>query len=205
MESYGFFNGGTEYGQEEFNRYFDHIYHSGISADDSGNMRYKMDPGRMSVTVKEGFAIVKGFYHYNDSAKTLSVEPSHNLPYLFRVVIRLNIAEGRVNFAILKGAPGSSPLAPALTRSDTVYELSLGTFKITPVGIVSLVMDDRFNPELCGVIRPRNLQEYAETMKSLQKQWDEWFKSQQGQGQRNIYVQSSTPSGAVSGSIWIDG
>ena len=31
MEHYGFFNGDTEYGQEEFNRYFDNIYESGIA------------------------------------------------------------------------------------------------------------------------------------------------------------------------------
>ena len=31
MESYGFFNGDTEYGQDEFNRYFNNLYENGIA------------------------------------------------------------------------------------------------------------------------------------------------------------------------------
>ena len=31
MEHCGFFDGGIEYGQAEFNRYFDNLYESGIA------------------------------------------------------------------------------------------------------------------------------------------------------------------------------
>lgn len=202
-EFYGFFNGGTEYGQEEFNRYFDNIYHSGISANDDGTMQYPISVGNKSVTVGEGFAILKGFYHYNDSNKTLAMEADPNLPRLCRAAIRLNIAESRTYLAVLKGTAASSPVAPALTRSKTIYEISLGTYRVEPSGKVSLVSDDRYKPDLCGLVRPKNLQEYTETMKSLQKKWEDWFKAQQGQGQRKVFVQTNNPSEAVSGSIWI--
>ena len=38
----------------------------------------------------------------------------------------------------------------------------------------------------------------------FERRWEAWFASQQGEGQRNIYVQANTPEGAVDGSIWID-
>lgn len=38
MANSGFFDGGTEYGQEDFNRYFDNLFYSGVSIGDSGNM-----------------------------------------------------------------------------------------------------------------------------------------------------------------------
>ena len=63
MEYYGFFNGGTEYGQEEFNRYFDNIYESGIAVNSDGSMQYPIAISSGKVTVGKGFAILKGFYH----------------------------------------------------------------------------------------------------------------------------------------------
>ena len=38
MESYGFFNGDTEYGQDEFNRYFKNIYEDGLSRGSNGSL-----------------------------------------------------------------------------------------------------------------------------------------------------------------------
>lgn len=38
MANSGFFDGGTEYGQEDFNRYFDNLFYSGVSIGDSGDM-----------------------------------------------------------------------------------------------------------------------------------------------------------------------
>ena len=61
MEYYGFFNGGTEYGQEEFNRYFDNIYESGIAVNSDGSMQYPIAISSGKVTVGKGFAILKGF------------------------------------------------------------------------------------------------------------------------------------------------
>ena len=36
MEYSGFYDGDTLYGQEEFNRYFNNLYESGVSLDDAG-------------------------------------------------------------------------------------------------------------------------------------------------------------------------
>lgn len=83
MEHYGFFNGGTEYGQEEFNRYFDNIYESGIAVNSDQSLQYPLSISSGKVRVGIGFSIIRGFFHYNDSVKELTLaagyESSKNL------------------------------------------------------------------------------------------------------------------------------
>ena len=88
MEYYGFFNGGTEYGQEEFNRYFDNIYESGIAVNSDGSMQYPIAISSGKVTVGKGFAILKGFYHYNDSPKEFQLSPDVNYSKKYRVILQ---------------------------------------------------------------------------------------------------------------------
>ena len=71
MESYGFFNGDTEYGQDEFNRYFKNIYEDGLSRGSNGSLTLSASLSGESVILTPGFAIMQGFFYYNDSNKTI--------------------------------------------------------------------------------------------------------------------------------------
>lgn len=204
MEYYGFFNGGTEYGQEEFNRYFDNIYESGIAVNSDGSMQYPIAISSGKVTVGKGFAILKGFYHYNDSPKEFQLSPDANYSKIYRVILQLNVAQSAVKLLVRAGGASSIPPSPAFVRTDSIYELSLGQYKVTKNGGITLYRDERSDNSVCGAIRPKTLTAYNAAMKENQRLFDEWFKQQQGTGWRNIYTQSTTPSGAVSGSIWIN-
>lgn len=204
MEHYGFFNGGDEYGQEEFNRYFDNVYESGIAVNVDNTMQYPVTIGSRKVTVGNGFSILRGFFHYNDSAKEIALTPDANLPKIYRIILQLNIAQGRTQLLARAGTAASSPQPPTLTRNETVYELSLGQYRIDSSGAVTRVKDERPDVTVCGAIRPKTLNEYDQAMKEYGRRWEEWFDSQQAKGWRNIFVQEKIPEGAVSGSIWID-
>lgn len=203
MEHSGFFNGDEEYGQDEFNRYFDNLYESGIAVNKDNSLQYNITTGSRQVSVGAGFSILRGFYHYNDSAKILPLTSDTNLPKIYRVIIQLNIALGKSQLTVRAGAAASSPKPPELTRSSTVYEISLGQYQIDTNGTVKLLKDERTDVSLCGVIRPKNLNEYTAAMTEYQRRFEEWFAAQQGKGWRNIYIQEATPEGAVDGSIWI--
>lgn len=203
MEHYGFFNNGDEYGQEELNRYFDMIYESGISMDASGEMTYPITIGTRQVSVGTGYAILRGAYHYNDSQYALNLAPDANLPKIYRVIIQTNFAEMRTRLLVRAGTAASTPQPPELIRTDTTYELSLGQYKVSPSGAVTLVKDERADVTVCGAIRPRNLNEYDAFMKDAERRFEEWFAAQQGEGSRKIYIQSAEPGEAVDGSIWI--
>lgn len=205
MEHYGFFNGDTEYGQEEFNRYFDNIYESGIAADSDQSLQYPLSISSGKVQVGIGFSILRGFFHYNDSIKKLTLTPDTNLPKIYRILLQLNIANRTVTLVARAGSAASSPAPPTLNRNESIYELSLAQYQVEKSGAVSLVKDERPDVTVCGVIRPKTVSGYDTAMKDNQRRFEEWFARQQGTGWRNIYIQDSEPEGAVDGSIWIGG
>lgn len=203
MEYSGFYDGDAEYGQEEFNRYFENLYESGVSIDEDGNMTLSVTKGTGAVSVGAGFAIVKGFYFYSDAVKSLAVSTPTSFARVDRVVLQANLLTGPISLILKQGTPASSPQPPSLVRNDSTWEISLAKVKITTGGVIT-VTDERFDSYACGAIRPKNLTEYKDMIAAFQEQWDVWFAAQQGTGWRNIYIQADEPDGAVSGSIWLD-
>ena len=102
MEYSGFFNGDQEYGQDEFNRYFDNIYESGVSVKTDNAMTLGVINEGNTIIVESGFAIIKGFYLYNDNNKSLTVTADSNYDRIDRVVVRLNISTSKVSIEIKK-------------------------------------------------------------------------------------------------------
>ena len=202
MEHSGFFNGEQEYGQEEFNRYFDNIYESGVSVKEDNSMTLGVTNEGTIIKVESGFSIVKGFYLYNDSIKSITVTPDSNYDRIDRVVVRLNISNSKVSIEIKNGVAGSKPQPPTLQRDNSIYELSLAQVYIPRSGSIRIT-DERHRLELCGAIRPKNLTEFNKMIEEFTKQFDKWFNSQQAKGWRNIFIQPERPEGSVSGSIWI--
>lgn len=202
MQDSGFFNGDTEYGQEEFNRYFNNLFESGVSLDDSGNMTLEVSGGQGSITVGDGFAILRGFYFHNDSDTVFPVVPDANYTRIDRLVVQVNLLSGPAELVVKSGVAGSNPKPPELQRDDNTYEISLAKLTVAANGTVT-VADERFDASVCGAIRPKNLTEYRDMVAQFQKQFEAWFDSQQAKGWRNIFVQADTPEGSVSGSIWI--
>lgn len=203
MEHSGFFNGNQEYGQDEFNRYFDNIYESGVSVNDDNSMSLGATIEGTSIKVAIGFAIVKGFYLYNDSIKSIAVTPDTNYDRIDRVVIRLNLSNSKVSIEMKNGIAGSKPQPPVIQRDNLIYELSLAQVYVPRSGSI-IITDERCREELCGAIRPKNLTEFNNMLKGFTEQFDRWFNSQQSKGWRNIFIQPDKPVGSVSGSIWIE-
>lgn len=198
----GFFDGPQAYGQLELARYFDNIYESGVSVDEANNLTFSVYKDA-SVKVGTGFAIIKGFYIYSDSPISLNITPDANYNRVDRVVLRLNLANNTIIVTVIKGVPSSNPAPPSIVRDGTLYDLSLASILIERNGNTT-ISDERFYPNLCGTIRPKNLTEFNNMVKEFQNQFDDWFNAQQSKGWRNIYIQEQEPgAGAVVGSIWI--
>lgn len=202
MEYSGFFNGDQEYGQEEFNRYFDNIYESGVSVNSDNTMTLGVVATAIGVEVTSGFSIVKGFYLYNDSTKVLNITRDTNYDRIDRIVVRLNLSTSKVSIELKQGIAGSKSVAPELQRDNLVYELSLAQVLIPRSGNY-IVTDERYRQDLCGAIRPKNLTEFNNMIKVFTEQFDKWFNSQQAKGWRNIFIQNNTPTEVVAGGIWI--
>lgn len=203
MEHYGFFNGEQEYGQDEFCRYFDKIYESGVSIEDNSLMSLGVTKSITGIDIAKGFSIIKGFYLYNDSVKAISIIRDSNYSRIDRVVIRLNLSNKTVSISLKQGTPSSTPQVPILQRDNLMYELSLAQLRVPREGDIT-VIDERSRQELCGAIRPKNLTEFNSMLKNFTAEFDRWFNSQQSKGWRNVFIQKEKPSESVSGSIWLE-
>lgn len=199
---YGFFNGSNNYGQEELARYFSNIYENGINVTTSDMGMKVTRYSSTQLRVATGFSIVNGYYLYQDTTKTIQVTKNSNYDRIDRVVIRLDVSNMNVSIELKQGTASSKPTAPTLTRTTSVYELSLAQIYVSSSSGITTVTDERYNGSLCGAIRPKNLSEFNSMMTGFNNKFDEWFEQQQGEGWRNIYIQSTIPTGALEGALW---
>ena len=106
----------------------------------------------MNVKIKPGTAVISGRYCINDSDYTATVAYSGGTYTRYtRIILRLNLTTRLFEFAAstFDGSP------PALTRNDTIFELSLATIAV-PVGTTTvtnaMITDDRGDNTICGFV-----------------------------------------------------
>ncbi|HJK73135.1 MAG TPA: tail fiber protein [Methanocorpusculum sp.] len=118
------------------------------------------DPASMAVAVCAGSVNIQGYWMDSDDIETLQLATADvNNPRIDRVVVRLDTSVNmEVTLAVLTGTPASSPAAPALTRTNYIYELSLAQVYVG-VGATyistSNITDERRNASYCGYTRAR--------------------------------------------------
>lgn len=199
---YGFFNGSNNYGQEELARYFSNIYENGVNITNSDMGMKVTRYSSTDLKVAIGFSIVNGYYLYQDVIKTITVDKDATYNRIDRVVVRLDVSNMTVGIELKQGTASSKPTAPSLTRTSSVYELSLAQIYVDSSNGIKSVTDERYDSNLCGAIRPKNLSEFNSMMTGFNNRFNTWFEQQQGEGWRNIYIQSTVPSDAIEGAIW---
>lgn len=199
---YGFFNGQNNYGQEELARYFANMFENGINITDSDMGMKVTRYSSTSLKVDIGFAIINGYFGYQDTQKSIDISKDDNYDRIDRIVVRLDISNMNVDIFIKQGSAGSKPTAPSLTRTTSVYELSLAQVYVSALNGIVAVTDERYDSNLCGAIRPKNLSEFNAMMTGFNNRFNTWFEQQQGEGWRNIYIQSTVPSDAIEGALW---
>ncbi len=84
------------------------------------------DSTGVQVKVPTGTAWIEGQLMTNDAPLTLPVStPNATNPRIDRVVVRKDFTSKTFAILVVAGTAGSSPVAPALTRTATVYDLAL--------------------------------------------------------------------------------
>lgn len=160
IEKYGFFDSTSEtvreYTEADWQRFSRLAARSGVrTADD-----LIITPGLTGLTVQAGYglAMVDGHQYelYDDggSIKTLSLMAPTSAARIDRVVIRLDNTADTVTMQILTGSEGG--IAPGLTRTDAIYEISLAQVRVA-VGAASIsaedITDEREDASVCGILQ----------------------------------------------------
>jgi hypothetical protein len=167
MEKYGFFQGTVEdprdYDSADTATAFRTLASNGV-ANVGDNLEVTADGLSMSTELNYGSAMILGrYYVLNDDGggiKTFAHSPEASLNRIDRIVLRLNLTDRVINAVKLVGAADASPTPPALTRTSTVYELSLAQVYIgggDSVIEAADVTDEREDDDVCGMIAPESL------------------------------------------------
>lgn len=114
----------------------------------------------MLVKVHAGSAIINGITCVEDTERTLSLQAADTTyDRIDTVVLRLNTSVDvrAIDLYVVKGTASSSPVAPVLTRSGSVYELGLANVYI-PANVVTItnerITDTRGDSLRCGYSVP---------------------------------------------------
>lgn len=183
----GFFNAfktsgvyAPKYNANDFANNLAAIISTGVRRSGDNDL-YVQAAGGMALNINVGRAWIKGRWYFNDStftSFTVPTAPTGDRGRVDRVALRLTIDGAVQNIALiyLTGTAGLSPVAPALTRNDTTYEIALADIAVNP-NVTQITQSDiydrRANTDLCGwITSPVGYDEY---FASLDAAFNDWF------------------------------
>ncbi|HZJ99269.1 MAG TPA: hypothetical protein VFC79_04660 [Tissierellaceae bacterium] len=146
-----------EYTAGDWREYFSLFYKNGVNVtDNSIDLRVTQGTG-MQVIIAKGYGFILGGLYHNDADLSLTIGASDaTLDRIDRVVMRFDEVAKEISVKIKKGSLGSQPIAPSLSDTSTLKELSLAQIRIRKGAtsiLASDITDERMT-EYCGVISP---------------------------------------------------
>ena len=141
------------YNAEDVTSYLDLVVGSGVFPNPSTQLQVRAGTG-MEIIVNEGQGWINGHKIVNTADLNLEVSAADVLMgRIDRVIFYTDSSERTMGIEILEGTPAVRPVAPALTRSDSRYEMCLATISVNK-GITaitdSLITDTRADSSVCG-------------------------------------------------------
>lgn len=127
----------------------------------------------MYVNVNPGDCCIRGTIGTESDIEPLAIQAADTiLPRIDTVVLRWDSSIGVRDIvpAVVTGTPAVTPVAPALTRSETIYELGIANVLVGANATVvtqANITDTRLDSRRCGIVTPF----YAIDTSQL---WDEY-------------------------------
>lgn len=161
MTKCGFFNSVDEdrlYNADDISLFFNHLFTDGVMSLPEDALQVTAGSG-LSVHVAPGIGMIQSRYLYNTGIEDIELAPAHDTyPRIDRIVMRLDLtASGRlISLAALTGTASAQPTAPELTRTSSVWELSLAQVGVHQnATAVSDVLDERLDDAVCGLVKAK--------------------------------------------------
>jgi hypothetical protein len=133
--------------ESQWTRLFRELIDSGIADSPTGTGFKVVTASGFNFTVKAGIAAVRGFMGVlaaDNSTLSLASPPASN-SRIDRIVLRLDPTANTITVEILQGTASATPVAPALTQTDTgTYEISLATIAVhAGDSAIGTIVDER--------------------------------------------------------------
>ena len=136
----------------------------------------KVTANGLNLSVGIGWGFINGGYYRNTTPYALpAVQPPTGGSRIDRVVLRFDdtITTRNITIQYVQGTAATSPVAPSLTRTDTIYELCLAQITVQANATSLNVVDTRSDADLCGWVYSTSGDNSFFT--SLDNQFDTWF------------------------------
>lgn len=145
-----------EYNSSDLTDYLKRFFTDGVFLQPSTALQVLAASSGLSVNMQSGAALINGCSIETDAAISFKLSTAHaTLARIDRIVVRWNLSERKMEFALKTGTPASTPQAPALTRTEYVYELSVSRIYVA-AGATSLsqvnITDERLDSTVCGAV-----------------------------------------------------
>jgi len=154
--TFGFFNSATGdrrlYSAADFARRFSLYFTSGVFRGTGLDLRVATGTG-MTLNVGAGAAHLNGYYCETITGEVVPVTPASGANRIDRMVLRLDLDSTSRNVTLVMKQGGAS--APALTRTSTMWEISLAKITVrTGITTVSSadITDERGDMSVCGYV-----------------------------------------------------
>ena len=185
IESY-FFNavedGGVYdrvYNAEDVTSYLDLLVGNGVFPNPSTQLQVRASSG-MQVTVGAGSGWINGHKLVNTADLNLTLDASDVvLNRIDAVIFYVDFTERDMGIEIKKGTIAVTPSAPAMTRTDSRYEMCLAQIsvpkQVTAI-TAAMITDTRGNSSLCGYVQGLIQQADTTTLfQQFQDAFNTWF------------------------------
>lgn len=193
-------NGDREYHASDFAEYFSTFLSDGIFPE-NGDLGLKVTKYTgMRVKVETGYAFIKGYMYKNTAPLYFTLSNSDTLmDRIDRIVLRFDENNREIKVVVKTGTPSSSPQPPTLTRTSSIYELSLAQARVNKnSAIVTSVIDERYS-DYCGVVSSL----ITIPIQDMWDQWNEWFQNRQNEIGVRVVNGRVEPEGLVAGDLWL--
>lgn len=174
-------SGDRTYNSGDFREWLKGIISNGTFVSPANNLQVLAGTG-MSVNLQVGKAWIEGCKLDNPSILPLTISQSETtLDRIDRIILRFDntvpVRAGDV--FILTGVPGSTPVAPSLTRTETIYEIALADIsvkKLTTAITQAMITDKRFDETVCGIVKGLVSEiETSDLFAQYQSEFETWF------------------------------
>jgi hypothetical protein len=149
------------YQADDFAEFFRMLFTDGIR-NGGTNLKVLASGTGMTVHVNYGEAFVQGYPYWLEDNNTgllpLTIgTASLSQPRIDRVILHLDrsLAERKTRCIVKRGTPAETPLPPALTRGNNIYELSLAQIRVNANATKieqSNITDERYDSDVCGLM-----------------------------------------------------
>lgn len=154
-----------QYGADAWRDFFDQLVTSGLVSDAASELQVKPQAApNKTVYVDTGAILIRGAMRIMAATTNLSIaDNASGNSRIDRIVARLNYADRKIEFVVKQGTPGVSPVAPALTRNGTYWELSLAKITLAN-GYTTItagnITDERRDDTVCGYAKTIYMQSF---------------------------------------------